>query len=70
MKQSSFLINQQKQIHNILEHIIAKVKFIVYYKNIGISLNCLQKFNEAIECYNKAIELYPDYVGAYFNKGI
>ena len=29
----------------------------------------LKKYKEAIECYDKAIEINPKYVNAWFNKG-
>lgn len=38
------------------------------YKNKWMSLDRLWKFQEAIDAYNKAIELDPEYVNAYYNK--
>lgn len=41
-----------------------------YYTNLGITKTNEQKFDEAIEALDKAIELNPDYPLAYFSKGI
>ena len=38
---------------------------IYVYIYIQLSLN---KFNEAIKCYNTAIEIDPEYADAYYNK--
>ena len=38
------------------------------YLNKGNVLTDLTRFKEAIKCYNKAIELNPNHVLAYFNK--
>ena len=40
------------------------------YYNKGIALRNLEKYDEAIACYDKAIELEPDNAAAYYNKGI
>ena len=37
--------------------------------NKGITLDKLEKYNEAIECYDKALEIEPNYAGALNNKG-
>lgn len=41
-----------------------------YYTNIGITKTNEQKFDEALEALDKALELNPDYALAYFSKGI
>ncbi len=41
-----------------------------YYLKIGVCYYNKQKIDEAINNYNKAIELNPAYTEAYFNKGI
>jgi tetratricopeptide (TPR) repeat protein len=35
----------------------------------GYDLNELNKFHEAIQCFDKAIEIDPQFSKAYFNKG-
>ena len=40
------------------------------YNNKGVCLYRLEKFDEAIDNYSKAIELNPYYLDAYINKGI
>ena len=42
----------------------------VAYNNRGKAKYKLGKYQDAIEDYNKAIELKPDYVDAYYNRGI
>ncbi|HEX5519266.1 MAG TPA: tetratricopeptide repeat protein, partial [Candidatus Nitrosocosmicus sp.] len=64
---------QQRQQHGYLpinEPIEPDLKNAVDYYNKGISLYYLGSYNEAIACYDKAIELNPDYADAYNNKGI
>ena len=39
------------------------------YYNKGIALKYLQKYEEAISLYDKAIEIKPNYAYAYNNKG-
>ena len=43
------------------------MKIYLYY--IGVSLNNLKRFDEAIQMYDKAIQLNPQYSKAYNNKG-
>ncbi|MFF1289288.1 tetratricopeptide repeat protein [Bacillus thuringiensis] len=40
------------------------------YKNKGISLDCLERYEEAIEYFDKALKLNPDDNGILLNKGI
>ncbi|KXY53525.1 MULTISPECIES: tetratricopeptide repeat protein [Bacillus] len=40
------------------------------YKNKGISLDSLERYEKAIECYDKALKLNPDDNGILLNKGI
>jgi predicted O-linked N-acetylglucosamine transferase (SPINDLY family) len=40
-----------------------------YYYDLGVALHNQGKFDEAISCYQKVLELKPDYVEAYFNLG-
>ena len=39
------------------------------YNNKGIALSDLGRKEEAIVCYDKAIEINPQYADAYNNKG-
>jgi tetratricopeptide (TPR) repeat protein len=39
------------------------------YCNKGISLDNLEKYEEAIKCFNKAIQIDSNYKEAYKNKG-
>jgi len=41
-----------------------------YDKNKGATLDHLGKPDEALKCYDKAIEINPNYAKAWFNKGI
>ena len=41
---------------------------VIYYK--GRFLTELEQYEEAIKCYDKAIELEPDFAEAHVNKGI
>ena len=36
----------------------------------GVNLGELERHEEAIECYDKAIELNPKYEKAWYNKGV
>ncbi|CAD8177405.1 unnamed protein product [Paramecium octaurelia] len=38
--------------------------------NKGLALYTLNKYNEAIVCYVKAIQIDPNYADAYLNKGL
>lgn len=40
------------------------------YNNKGTALNKLKRYQEAIEFYNKSIELNPTYSAVYNGKGI
>jgi tetratricopeptide (TPR) repeat protein len=40
------------------------------YYNMGIALQKQNKLEEAIEAYNKALAIKPDYADAYYNMGI
>lgn len=40
------------------------------YYNIGLSLSALKKYDEAIEAYKKAIEIFPKDADAYNNMGV
>ncbi|MEF7637802.1 tetratricopeptide repeat protein [Bacillus thuringiensis] len=40
------------------------------YKNKGISLDSLERYEKAIECFDKALKLNPDDNGILLNKGI
>ncbi len=41
----------------------------VKWNNRGIALSQQEKYNEAIECFDKAIAADPDYKLAWYNKG-
>ncbi|MBW9221687.1 protein kinase [Methanothermococcus sp. SCGC AD-155-C09] len=38
--------------------------------NKGVALYYQEKYNEAIECYDKALKIDPNYVDAWYNKGV
>ncbi|MGN6709465.1 MAG: tetratricopeptide repeat protein, partial [Candidatus Nitrosocosmicus sp.] len=61
---------QQHEYRSINKPIEPDLKNAVDYYNKGISLSYLGSYNEAIACYDKAIELNPEYSDAYNNKGI
>ncbi|MGN6630323.1 MAG: tetratricopeptide repeat protein [Candidatus Nitrosocosmicus sp.] len=61
---------QQHEYRSINKPIEPDLKNAVDYYNKGISLYYLGSYNEAIACYDKAIELNPDYTDAYYNKGL
>jgi tetratricopeptide (TPR) repeat protein len=37
--------------------------------NKGLALDNLGKYEQAIECYDKALEIEPNYILAWYNKG-
>ena len=37
---------------------------------LGIALKALERIEEAIENYSKAIEINPQYANAYYNRGL
>ena len=43
---------------------------VIRFSNRGISKKNLKNDEGAISDYNKAIELNPDYIGAYVNRGV
>jgi tetratricopeptide (TPR) repeat protein len=46
-----------------------KLNDAVEWHNKGLSLNNLGRHNEAITCYDKALEINPNYINAWGNKG-
>jgi tetratricopeptide (TPR) repeat protein len=38
--------------------------------NKGATLHGQRKYDEAVQMYDKAIRLKPDFAGAYYNKGL
>jgi len=44
-------------------------KYSLAYNNKGIALYELKQYQDAIKCYDTAIELFPKYSLAYNNKG-
>ena len=40
------------------------------WNNKGLALNSLGKYDEAIKCYDKAIEIDPDDADTWNNKGL
>jgi len=47
-----------------------KGKNVVVLNNKGVALSRLGKYNEAIEVYDRALQLDPEYVSAWNNKGV
>ena len=41
-----------------------------YYYHKGMALFELKKFDDSIDCYNKAIKIFPKDSNYYFDKGI
>ncbi|MDR1592635.1 MAG: tetratricopeptide repeat protein [Prevotellaceae bacterium] len=71
------LINYYSQTGNIeqasdyLDQIIAKDNTNpVYYNAKGLMMQQLDRFDEAIACYDKALEIDPENVAALINRGI
>lgn len=38
------------------------------WNNKGLSLYALGRYNEALYCYDKALEVQPNYANAWYNK--
>ncbi|HEY6587216.1 MAG TPA: tetratricopeptide repeat protein, partial [Nitrososphaeraceae archaeon] len=51
------------------EVIYRNSEYITAYYGKGYSLDCLQRYEEAIKCYDQVIRINPDYVDAYYGKG-
>jgi len=45
-------------------------KKVVSWNNKGVALSRLGKYNEAIEAYDEALRINPDYTSAWNNKGV
>jgi tetratricopeptide (TPR) repeat protein len=54
---------------NVIIKQLKLIKIIKTFYNKGSSLRNLGKYSKAIECYNKAIEIDPNYSIAFNNKG-
>ena len=54
-------------LEKILEDNVSKS--VLFVNIVGIALSELGKYEEAIECYDEAIRINPDYASAYLNKG-
>jgi tetratricopeptide (TPR) repeat protein len=42
----------------------------LYYANCGLSLHALNRFEQALQNYDRALALHPDYAEALFNRGV
>jgi tetratricopeptide (TPR) repeat protein len=42
----------------------------LYYSNCGLSLAALNRFEQALENYDRALAIHPDYAEALFNRGV
>ena len=42
----------------------------LYYSNLGLSLQALNRLEEALENYDRALILHPEYAEALFNRGV
>jgi tetratricopeptide (TPR) repeat protein len=47
-----------------------EIKAIWEWNDKGFSLHYLEKYEEALACFDKAIELNPGYAEAWVNKGV
>jgi tetratricopeptide (TPR) repeat protein len=47
-----------------------KIRVKKYYLSLGTSLHCLEKFKEAIECFERAISIDPSVASPFHNKGL
>ena len=64
------LLEQGKPDEAILSYrkdIFLKVEYAEAYNNLGIALQDTNNDEEGIECFNKALAIMPNLVGAYFN---
>jgi tetratricopeptide (TPR) repeat protein len=60
-------IHEEKGVHICLHQVNFCPNYGAY-DNIGIAYASSNKFKEAIEAYEKAIEINPDYDTTYYNK--
>lgn len=62
----------QKQLIEIGIHILPSQYYTLAkaYRNKGIALNSLEKFDLAIECYDKALEIDPSDYKSLLNRGV
>ena len=44
------------------------IKYVFAWNNKGVALKNLSRFKDAIECYDKAIEINPQFLTAWENK--
>ncbi|MCS5589627.1 MAG: tetratricopeptide repeat protein [Candidatus Thioglobus sp.] len=56
-------------IHTCKELLTTYKKSLVLFNILGSALQATEKFIEAVDCYNQAIQINPDYVDAYGNRG-
>ncbi|PGA76452.1 tetratricopeptide repeat protein [Bacillus pseudomycoides] len=62
----------QKQLIEIGVHILPSQYYTLAkaYRNKGIALDSLEKFDLAIECYDKALEIDPNDYKSLLNRGV
>ena len=62
----------KRQLTEIAIHTLPKESRILAkaYNNKGISLDSLEQYDKAIECYDKALKVNPNYYSAVLNKGV
>ena len=61
---------QMSQVINICKKLLKTYKkSLVLFNILGSALQATEKFIEAVDCYNQAIQINPDYVDAYGNRG-
>ena len=53
----------------VQESCVFEADYFEAYFNMGNALQGLEKFDEALTCYEKALTLRPEHVEAYFNMG-
>ena len=64
-----YLKREYEKSIQTLNKIINDPNYVYALNNKGVSLADLSKFNEAIECYDKALEINPKLVESWYNKG-
>jgi tetratricopeptide (TPR) repeat protein len=69
------VIANQSGHHELSVQLIAKAirrdtSNPLYYSNLGLSLQALNRCEEALENYDRALRLHPEYADAFFNRGV
>jgi tetratricopeptide (TPR) repeat protein len=62
--------NFKAAIENCRSAIKLKGNYAEAYNTLAAALQAEQRFDEAIECYDKTVEYAPDYAKAYYSRGM